>query len=182
MNKDLSFFGSRRGTLYESRRLIAYVFLFVALFGALDYAYYLCRSTAIERLIIDTLTVRPAAAFINKVVPEVAVTASGNNLISPFGEISILQGCEGTEAIFLLIAAIVPFPAAWEAKLLGIVVGIALIYVMNQLRILALVFTLHWHPDWFASLHGLIAPTSIVVAGCLFFFFWANRAAAPLHT
>jgi hypothetical protein len=44
-------------------------------------------------------------------------------------------------------------------------------YAMNQLRILALVLALHWHPDWFASLHGLIAPT------CIFFFAWANSAA-----
>jgi exosortase family protein XrtM len=83
--------------------------------------------------------------------------------------------------MFLLIAAVLPFPAHRLSKLIGVIGGVSLMYAMNQLRILALVLTLRWHPDWFASLHGLIAPTCIVVAGCIFFFAWANSAARRVN-
>jgi exosortase family protein XrtM len=160
----------------EARRWLIYIVPFLIIFVAFDYGYYVTRGTWVEHLIVDTLTVRPAAIVINTVVPKASVTAHGNDLSTPYGRISVLQGCEGTEAIFLLIAAIVPFPTAWKTKLLGIGAGIVLVYAMNQLRLLALVVSLLWHREWFSSLHGIIAPTFIVLAGCLFFLVWANIA------
>jgi exosortase family protein XrtM len=160
---------------------VVYVVLFLAIFGALDYGYYLTRGTAIEHLLIDTATVRPAAAVLNAAVPAASARASGKSLFTRFGSVSILEGCEGSDAIFLLIAAVLPFPASRLWKLIGVIGGVFLMYAMNQLRILALLLTLHWRPNWFASLHGLIAPTCIVVAGCIFFFAWASAAAPRGH-
>jgi exosortase family protein XrtM len=160
---------------------VVYVLLFLAVFGMLDYGYYLTRGTAVEHLLIDTLTVRPAAALINTAVPAARAKASGNSLYTQFGSVNILEGCEGSDGMFLLIAAVLPFPAGWISKLIGVAGGVVLMYAMNQLRILALVVTLHVHREWFASLHGLIAPICIVVAGCIFFFAWANSAAARVN-
>ncbi len=160
---------------------VIYVVLFLAIFAALDYGYYLTRGTMVEHLLIDTLTVRPAAALINAVVPAISARASGNSLFTQFGSLNILEGCEGCDGMFLLIAAVLPFPARRLWKLVGVIGGVSLMYAMNQLRILALVLTLHWRPNWFASLHGLIAPTCIVVAGCIFFFAWANSAATRVN-
>jgi exosortase family protein XrtM len=161
---------------------IIYVVLFLAIFGALDYGYYLTRGTVVERLLIDTLTVRPAAAVIDVIAPAALATANGNSLFTPFGRINILGGCEGSEGMFLLIAAVLPFPARWRAKLAGVIGGVALMYAINQLRILTLALSFCWHRDWFAPLHGLIAPTCIVVAGCIFFFAWASIAAPRADT
>jgi exosortase family protein XrtM len=166
----------------RTRPWFIYVVLFLVIFGALDYGYYLSRGTAVERLLIDTLTVRPAATVINTVAPAALTRASGHTLLSPVGQIDVMQGCEGTEGMFLLIAAVLPFPARWPSKLAGAFGGVLLMYAMNQLRILALVASLRWHREWFASLHGLIAPTFIVVAGSLFFFIWANTATNRVHT
>jgi exosortase family protein XrtM len=160
---------------------VIYIVLFLAIFGALDYGYYLTRDTVVEHLLIDTLTVRPAAAVINFVAPAISARASGTSLLTPFGQINIAGGCEGSEGMFLLIAAVLPFPARRLSKLAGVIGGVSLMYVMNQLRILALVLSLHWHRDWFESLHGLIAPTCIVVTGCIFFFAWANAASPRVH-
>jgi len=175
---------SNSGSLPDARRArhrIIHVLLFLAIFGGLDYGYYLTRGTVIEHLLIDTLTVRPAAAVIDAVAPEVSARASGNSLFTTFGSIKILGGCEGSEGMFLLMAAVLPFPARKLAKLIGVIGGVSLMYAMNQLRILALVLSLHWHRDWFAPLHGLIAPICIVAAGCIFFFAWANAVAPRVN-
>ena len=163
------------------RHWLLYILLFLVIFGALDYGYYFTRDTAVEHLIIDKLTLRPAVTIVNLVLPKASARASGQSLISLFGSINITKGCEGTSAMFLLIAAVLPFPARWRYKLLGIVGGVLLMYLLNQLRILAIVISLHSHPAWFGSLHGLVAPTFIVLVGCLFFFAWANAVTAPSH-
>jgi exosortase family protein XrtM len=179
----ISYFSGTASTLWLcgtiERAWITYILLFLVIFGVLDYGYYFARGTFVEHLIIDKLTVRPAVAIIDTLEPTARATASGHSLLSPFGRINILQGCEGTEAMFLLIAAVLPFPVRWKAKLLGVGTGVLLMYAMNQLRILALFAALRWHRDWFSSLHGLIAPTFIVLVGCLFFFLWANAATTP---
>jgi len=162
----------------KARFGVVYVLLFLAIFCALDYVYYLARGTVVEHLLIDTLTVRPAAAVINATAPAVSARANGSSLLTRFGSVGIMEGCEGSDGMFLLIAAVLPFPARWLWKLAGVIGGVTLMYVMNQLRIVALVLTLDWRPGWFAPLHGLVAPTCIVVAGCIFFFAWASSAAA----
>jgi len=181
MKEDMSVDSTSSSDRRRTRFGVIYVVLFLAIFGALDYGYYLTRGTVVEHLLIDTLTVRPAAAVINAVVPAASARASGNSLFTQFGSVNILEGCEGSDGMFLLIAAVLPFPARRLSKLIGVIGGVSLMYAMNQLRILALLLTLHWHPDWFASLHGLIAPTCIVVAGCIFFFAWANFAAPRVN-
>src|SRR5208283_2450496 len=117
---------------------VIYVVLFLAIFGALDYGYYLIRGTVVEHMLIDTLTVRPAAALINAVVPAVSARASGHSLLTPFGQINIFEGCEGSDGMFLLIAAVLPFPARRLSKLVGVIGGVSLMYAMNQLRIVAI--------------------------------------------
>ncbi len=42
---------------WSARFGVIYVVLFLAIFGALDYGYYLTRGTLVEHLLIDTLTV-----------------------------------------------------------------------------------------------------------------------------
>jgi len=181
MKEDMSVDSTSSSDRRRTRFGVIYVVLFLAIFGALDYGYYLTRGTVVEHLLIDTLTVRPAAAVINAVVPAVTARASGNSLFTQFGSVNILEGCEGSDGMFLLIAAVLPFPARRLSKLIGVIGGVSLMYAMNQLRIVAIVLSLRWHRDWFASLHGLIAPTCIVVVGCIFFFAWANAAAPRVN-
>jgi exosortase/archaeosortase family protein len=84
--------------------------------------------------------------------------------------------------MFLLIAAVLPYPAGWRAKLAGVIGGVGLMYLLNQVRILVLVLSLHWHRDWFASLHGFIAPTCIVVIGGIYFLVWTNTVEDRVQT
>jgi exosortase family protein XrtM len=160
-----------------TRRWIQYLALFLGIFCALDYGYHLAQGTGLSHLLVDDLTVRPSVAIIHLLLPTASATASGNSLLSPLGRLNILEGCEGTEGIFLLIAAVLPYPTRWRFRLIGVVTGALLIYVLNLLRVVVLLASLRWHRDWFGALHGVIAPTAIVVAGCLFFLVWANSAA-----
>lgn len=157
----------------SSRRSIVFALGFLIVFGVLYGLYAAARGTVVERLVIDTLTVRPSAVLINWISPEEAVTATGHRLVSAKARLSVLNGCEGTESLLLLIAAIAAFSAPWRAKLAGILAGAAVIYVLNQARIVTLYHALRHDRAWFEALHGFVAPTLIVLIAALFFLWWA---------
>src|SRR5215467_5853801 len=102
--------------------------------------YESTRGTWFERAVVDDLTVQPSTAFINLVAPSIGARAVGSRIVSRTSTVNILAGCEGTEIMFLLAAAIV---AAWRglrATLLGIGSGFLIIYVANLIRVAAIFF------------------------------------------
>jgi exosortase family protein XrtM len=158
------------------RKWAIYFTLFLAIFGTLVFGYYQAQGTIVSRLVVDDFTVRPAAALINVIFPAAAAKAQGRSLSTRFGQLNILDGCEGAEAMFLLVAAVLPYPAPWRFRLVGLCCGVLLIYILNLTRVVVLLASLHWRPHWFGSIHAIIAPTAIVLFGGLFFLLWANGA------
>jgi exosortase family protein XrtM len=128
----------------------------------------------VEHLAIDIATVQPSTALINFIDPNRQALASGSHIRSPQVSISILNGCEGIETVFLLLAAIVAFKTTWRNKFRGMFLGTCLIYSLNQVRIVALFFAAQENRTWFDMLHAYIAPSLIVMLSSLFYVWWAN--------
>ena len=157
---------------YDRELRFALVFLFT--FCILQFAYQAGHGGLVEHLVIDVATVYPSAALINFIDPGMHAVASGQRILSPGGSLSILNGCEGTETLFLLAAAIAAFRASWLNKLKGLLLGTGLVYCLNQARIVVLFFAAQENRHWFEMIHGYIAPSLIIVLGSLFFLWWAN--------
>jgi len=69
---------------------------------------------------------------------EVAVTGKViRSTTSGFG-VSIEPGCNGVEAMIVLLAAITAFPATWGYKLKGLLAGFLAIQGLNLVRIISL--------------------------------------------
>ena len=168
---------SKPGSLVRGIEL-RFAVAFLLLFFLLQYGYSAARGSAVEHVVIDLATVRPSTAAINLIAPEAGAHASGQRIVSPHGSLSVLNGCEGTETVFLLLAAIAAFKAPWRHKLKGAVLGTLFVYGLNQGRIVALFFAAQQDRKWFDLLHGTIAPTLIIVLGCLFFLRWASQSAS----
>jgi exosortase family protein XrtM len=157
---------------------IRFVTLFVVLFAALYALWTNARGTVVERIVIDVATVRPGAAIINSLTPQERVQPQGHRLVSPHARLSVLKGCEGVECLLLLVAAVLAFRAAsWRERLLGLLAGIALVYALNQLRIVALFYSYRFERGWFEILHAYVAPTLIVLVAGVFFLWWVNQVA-----
>jgi exosortase family protein XrtM len=149
--------------------------IFFAAFLCLRFAYDSVRDTWMERLILDDLTVKSSALLIYLVSPGTTVQTQGHALIGSFGRLTVALGCEGTESILLLVAAVIAFPATWRNKLFGALLGSAILFVLNQVRIVGLFFVLQDRPQWFNALHGYLAPTGIILAAAVYFFIWTAR-------
>jgi exosortase/archaeosortase family protein len=152
------------------------MFLFV--FAALQAAWTSARDTDIERFVIDAITVAPAVVLINAVSPHIGAVAEGSRIRAPGGGINILHGCDGLDVLFLLIAGFVAAPIPWRHRLGGVVMGIALVYVLNQGRILGLFYAHRRDPQLFDLLHGTVLPLLLVAAVALFFLAWTGRTRA----
>jgi exosortase family protein XrtM len=156
------------------RRRVIPAVLFLCVFAGLHLGYQSLRGTAVERLVVDTLTVRPAAWLVTKFTPRLDAVADGPTLRSPAGSLNVRAGCEGTEVLFLLIAALVVSPADWKRKPLGMLLGAVLVLALNQARILALFYSLLRDRELFDLLHAYVLPVALIVVTGIFFYWWTE--------
>ena len=163
----------------KPRPLWLQALLFGAVFFVLQAGYGAVRDTWVERLVIDTLTVKTAAWSIRTLTPDVAVEAVGSRLKAPGGGINIINGCEGTEVLFLLYAAFASALLPWRARLTGALAGTALVFLLNQGRVLALFYAYRSDKALFDLLHGTVAPLLLIALSALFFLYWLGRYGAP---
>jgi exosortase/archaeosortase family protein len=151
---------------------------FLAVFVALQSLYGLAGGSAAEKWIVETATVMPAAGAVALLHPGWQARADGPRLVVGGKRINVRYGCEGTEVVFLLVAAMLATRAGWRWRLAGLLTGIGVVWLLNQMRLVALVHVLMLRREWFASVHGAIAPLLVVTLTALFFLAWLRRVPA----
>ena len=75
------------------------------------------------------------------------VIARGNDILSARsgGGIEIVAGCNGVEAVLILVSAILAFPSPWKHKLAGMAIGFLAIQSLNVVRIISLFYLREWN-------------------------------------
>jgi exosortase family protein XrtM len=150
------------------KRLVAFVLLCGALYEALAQAW----SRGLSHWVIDVGTVAPAAWLARWLFADPSIVADGSHLRSAPASLNVLFGCEGSDVLLVLAAALLVAPVRWRDRVLGLVAGVAVVFAVNQLRLLALFFALREHTGWFGPLHGLVAPLGVVALVSAFFLVW----------
>jgi exosortase family protein XrtM len=134
----------------------------------------------IERFVIHNATVAPAAFLVNLLTPMIQARAVEFTLQAPGGGINILNGCEGLDALFLLVSAFAVASLTWRARVIGLLSGVVVVFVVNQARILVLFYAYRASPELFNPLHAMVAPIAVVLLVCAYFYgclFLAGRNA-----
>lgn len=150
--------------------------LFILIYLLTLVAYESAPEWLVRDYIVNRATVDPGAMLINMIWPELQVSAQGSRIVSDHGSINVLRGCEGTETLLLFIAAILAAGSSWRAVLSGLLVGCMLIYVINQIRIIALFWVVVNHRHGFEIVHGYIAPLVVVGLASLYFLAWLRQS------
>jgi exosortase family protein XrtM len=149
---------------------------FLAIFMALQAGWESTRGTWLERLWIHDLTVGSATVLIHLLTPEAKAVAEGSRIVAPGGGLNILLGCEGTDVVFMLAAAFAVFPMAARRRLIGMAFGLLWVFVLNQLRIVALFYAFRSDQGLFDLIHATVAPLLMVVLVALFFHSWLQNS------
>jgi exosortase H (IPTLxxWG-CTERM-specific) len=94
---------------------------------------------------------------------------------------TIEAGCNGVEAMLVLLAGILAYPAPWRSKVIGLVVGAVAIQALNLVRIVSLFYLGQWDLKWFEWAHLYAWQALIMLDALLVWMLWIRALpAAPV--
>jgi exosortase family protein XrtM len=176
MNESYEQFIARIDKLAKPLPVWGSALIFLVVFCLLQMSYNTCRGTSFEHFILGDLTVVPAARLISMLTPDVCVKPVGNQLKAAGGGLTVLKGCEGTEVMFMLVAAFSAVVMPWRRRLLGLGIGILMVFCLNQIRLVGLFYAYRSDAPLFDLLHGTVAPIVLVIMVVLYTLFWFQYA------
>jgi len=107
--------------------------------------------------------------------------ARGNVLYSGrtgFG-VQIEAGCNGVEAMLVLLAGMLAYPAPLRWKLAGLSIGFVAIQSLNVVRIVSLYYLGQWDAHWFEWAHLYLWQSLIMLDALVVWLLWIRNAPGP---
>ena len=86
--------------------------------------------------------------------------------------VSIERGCNGLEAVIILIAAVLAFPARFLHKLVGLAAGFIAIQALNLVRIISLFYLGQYSMLWFEWFHLYLWQALIILDAVFVWLIW----------
>ena len=154
------------------------VLFLVKFFAVLVAAYLLIAWNPVNDHVIVPFTAgiaRTSGALLQLMGQE--VTVSGTVIRSSRFAVNINNGCNGVEAMLILLASIVAFPATLKARAIGLLLGAFAVQVLNAIRIISLYLLGAYQPRLFDLFHTAVWQIVIIMAAIGFFLAWSARVA-----
>jgi exosortase family protein XrtM len=158
------------------RALGRQIIVFLIVFAALQLSWQMLQGSVVQELVVNDFTVVAATGFANWLTPTLHAQAIQNSIYSYSGSLNIINGCDGMEALFVLIAAFALAPLPWRSRAFGLLLGLPFVFVVNQIRILALFYANRSDHGLFELLHGTVTPIAVIIFICGYFYAWLRRA------
>jgi len=155
-------------------REIHFIVIFSVSYTIFILLYFMVPDSFLSEVIYNKVIVSVSSDIINLFAPVEGTIAVGNRLVSSNTTLEIVRGCDGAGATFLLMAAVLAFSASLKEKIVGLVGALALVYVINQFRLIGIYFIVAYEYDWFQIVHSYLAPTIIIIINCIFFLWWVK--------
>lgn len=153
--------------------------LFIVKFLALVTVLYVAISLeAVDRTFIKAFThgLTVASAGLLHLFG-VNVQVNGTTMRDAAFAVDVKNGCNGIEALILLVSAIVAFGGPWKARVAGVLGGALFIEIINLIRIATLFEIGKTHPALFEQFHLVIWQSAIILLSVVFFVIWSSRVA-----
>jgi len=152
--------------------MLRFLFLFLVILCTL---FFLELLHPVERHVIEPFTAGIAKIcvwIVDLFDPDAVAQGKIIRSLSNGFAISIERGCNGVEAMIILLAAMLAFPAPWKHKLAGVAVGFVAIQGLNLVRIISLFYLGQWNRVWFDWFHLYLWQALIVLDALVIFLLW----------
>jgi len=152
------------------------VLFLVKFFAILIAAYLLIAWNPVNDHVIVPFTqlVASVSGAILKGIGQ-AVTVTGTTIASSRFGVNINNGCNGVEAMLILLASIVAFPASLRARITGLLLGALAVQLLNAIRIVTLYLLGAYQPKLFDMFHTAVWQIVIILSAIGFFLVWSAR-------
>jgi len=157
------------------------VLFLVKFFAVLVAAYLLIAWSPVNDDVIVPFTeaiARSSGALLSLIGQDVNV--NGTMIRGERFAVNINNGCNGVEAMLILLASIVAFPATMRARAIGLILGAIAVQILNAIRIITLYLLGAYQPRLFDLFHTAVWQIVIILAAIGFFLAWSARV-APNH-
>ncbi|HEX2831787.1 MAG TPA: exosortase H [Thermoanaerobaculia bacterium] len=154
------------------------VLFLVKFFAILIAAYLLIAWSPVNDNVIVPFTqfIATTSGAILKGIGQ-AVTVNGTVIASNRFGVNINNGCNGVEAMLILLASIVAFPASLKARAAGLFLGALAVQMLNAIRIVTLYLLGAYQPRLFDMFHTAVWQIVIILSAIGFFLLWSARVA-----
>lgn len=154
------------------------VLFLVKFFAILIAAYLLIAWSPVNDNVIVPFTqfIATTSGAILKGIGQ-AVTVNGTVIASNRFGVNINNGCNGVEAMLILLASIVAFPASLKARAAGLLLGALAVQMLNAIRIVTLYLLGAYQPRLFDMFHTAVWQIVIILSAIGFFLLWSARVA-----
>ena len=95
--------------------------------------------------------------------------------------VAIAPGCDGIEAVIILVAAVLAFPAPWKHKVVGLVIGFFAIQALNLVRIISLFYMGQYSQVAFEWFHLYLWQALIVLDALAVWLIWLRYLPRPVR-
>jgi exosortase H (IPTLxxWG-CTERM-specific) len=154
------------------------VLFLVKFFAILLVAYLVIAWNPVNDAVIVPFTAgitRVAAGILNAFGEKVTVV--GTTITSMRFAVNVNNGCNGVEAMLILLGSIAAFPASWKSRAGGLLVGAVIVQILNEVRIVTLYLLGAYHPNLFQLFHTAIWQVAIILSAIGFFLVWSSKVA-----
>lgn len=158
--------------------------LFVGRFlAALLVFYFISTLAPVNEHVVLPFTglVVDASAFVLRSFHQ-PIDVTGTVIRSPRFALDVRNGCNGVEAMMVLAAAMLAFPATLRSRAIGLLVGSVAIQILNLVRVSSLVWLGEHHRRFFDFVHVGVWQSIVILAAVSMFVFWSWKfAERPLE-
>lgn len=103
------------------------------------------------------------------------VVLNGRTLRSPAGpSVTVVEGCDALRIHSVLVAVIIAYQCSIKDKVIGVVIGVALMYLFNLVRIALLLWIDVHATEWFDVFHHTILPFGLWLTAMVYFYCWGR--------
>jgi exosortase/archaeosortase family protein len=166
--------GTHSGWWKQNRATVRFVALFLGLLTTFQVLYYeVIVSSAFFKAYLGVNT-RAAVAMLDGIGEE--VTATGEVMTSSLFTMSVHTGCDGLQAMAILVIAVLVFPGGGWKKVYAGAGGVVLIALLNVVRLVTLFWAgEHW-PTMFQTLHVHLWPALLIIIALSYSIAWSAWA------
>ncbi|MBK5258765.1 MAG: exosortase H [Thermoanaerobaculia bacterium] len=158
--------------------------IFVGRFlAALIVFYFITTLDPVNEHVVLPFTglVVDASAFILRSMHQ-PIDVTGTVIRSPRFSLDVRNGCNGVEAMMVLAAAMLAFPATLRSRVIGLLAGSVAIQILNLVRVSSLVWLGEHHRQFFDFVHVGVWQSIVILAAVSMFVFWSWKfAERPLE-
>jgi exosortase H (IPTLxxWG-CTERM-specific) len=89
--------------------------------------------------------------------------------------VAIEAGCNGIEALLVLVAGMLAYPATWRQRAAGLAIGAVAIQALNLARVVSLFYLGQWNREWFEWAHLYAWQALIMLDAVVVWLLWIRH-------